>query len=79
MGDHVLRISVGDGGKIPEGALLTQIIAGSKSWHFDGQLFEFCLGEVVSSLYVLYLILISVCVLLCSVDVLGGCPSYWRI
>ena len=79
MGDHVLRIGVGDGGEIPEGALLTQIIAGSKSWHLDGQLFEFRLGEVVSALYVLYLIIIIVCVLLCSVGILGGCPPGWRM
>ena len=52
MGDHVLGISVCDGREIPEGLLLTEIISESKSWHLDGQLFEFCLGEVVSALIV---------------------------
>ena len=75
MGDHVLGVRVGDGWKIPEGLLLTQIITHSEPWHFDGQLLEFRLGEVVSALDVLYFIIVRVCVLLCMANILGGRPS----
>ena len=75
MGDHVLGIIVGDGRKIPEGLLLTEIISESKSWHLDGQLLEFRLGEVVRALDILYFVIVSVCVLLWSVNILGRCSS----
>ena len=79
MRDHVLGVRVGDGWKISKGLLLAQIITHSKPWHFDGQLLDFRLGEVVRALDVLHLIIISVCILWRMVNILGGGLPSWCI